>query len=342
MKKMLLAAVLVMMSFAGFQTAFAQGDEPTIYIIKKGDTLWGLSDRFLKDPHYWPDLWARNPQQITNPHLIFPGQRLKIYPDRIEVEEATPAKEATSAPAVKETAEMKKVAEEVVHERRFPINGDGFLMEKSLKPAGFIIATQQDRKLSGEDDIVYTDIGRFQGGKVGKKYSIFKESGPVTHPVSHTTLGTKVVPLGSLKLTVMEEKSSKAVITKSFLEIGTGAFLMPYRDREREIHLKAADRNLNGYVLEAQSGVVTIGSGEIIFLDLGKKQGIKVGNMVYIVREVVPEKKFYELRPAVKLPFDVLGAAVVVETGANTSAALVVKSVNAIYRGDRALLVKRK
>jgi LysM repeat protein len=341
MKKMLLAVMLVTMVLAGFQTAFAKSDEPTIYVIKKGDTLWGLSDRFLKDPYYWPDLWARNPVQIKNPHLIFPGQKLKIYPDRIEVEEAVPEKEMPAV-AAKETTEMKKVVEAVVQERRFPVNGDGFLMEKSFEPAGYIIATQQDRKLSGEDDVVYTDIGRLQGGKIGKRFSIFRKMGPVTDPVSNATLGYMVLHQGALKLSVMEEKSSKAIITKSFQEIGVGSFLMPYRDRKREIVLRAADRTLYGYVLEAQSTDITIGSGEIIFLDMGKKRGIKVGNLVYIVRDVVPEKKFYDLRPAVKLPVDVLGAAIVVETGEHTSSALVVKSVNAIYRGDRAVLIKRK
>ncbi|HTP64899.1 MAG TPA: LysM domain-containing protein [Geobacteraceae bacterium] len=342
MRKMLLAMVLVTMVLAGYRAVSAQSEEPTIYVIKKGDTLWGLSDKFLKDPHYWPDLWARNPQQITNPHLIFPGQRLKIYPDRIEIETAPEAKAPAAPEAVKETKEMKETVEKVVQERRFPVRGDGFILEKSLRPAGFIVATHQDRILNGTDDVVYTDIGRLQGGKGGARYSLFRKMDPVSHPVTSVILGYKVIPLGSLKLSVLEEKSSKAVITDSLKEISTGDFLLPYRNRKRDVILKAADCNLSGYVLESQSGVITIGSGEIVFLDLGKAQGIKAGNLVYIVREVVPEKKFYDLRQPVKLPFDVLGAAVVVETGENTSAALVVKSVNAIYRGDRVMLVKRK
>jgi hypothetical protein len=270
--------------------------------------------------------------------MIFPGQRLKIYPDRIEVEEAAPQKTGQTEAA----KEIKAVAEEVAPERSFPVNGDGFLLENTLKPAGFIIATHQDRKLSGEDDVVYTDIGRVQGAKPGERYSIFRKMGKVTHPVTNDTLGYKVVPLGTLQLSEMEEKGSKAIITDSFLEIGVGAFLMPYRDRKREVYLAAADRDLTGYVVESQSGVITIGAGEIVFLDLGRAQGVKVGNLLYIVRDVVPEKKFYDFRPAVKLPVDVLGAAVVVETGENTSTALVIKSVDAIYRGDRVELKKSK
>lgn len=347
MKRMLFAAVLAAMVFAGFQTVFAQSDEPTIYVIEKGDTLWGLSDRFLKDPYYWPDLWARNPQQITNPHLIFPGQRVKVYPDRIEVEETGQA-QAGQAEAPKETTpkettkEMKAIAEEVTQERSFTVRGgEGFLMEKSFRPAGYIIAAHQDRKLSGEDDVVYTDIGRAQRAKAGARLSIFKRMDAVSHPITNAILGYKVVPLGTLQLTELAEKGSKAIITKSFQEIGVGAFLWPYRERKREVYLKAADRDLTGYIVETLSGTKQVAAGEVVYVDLGRAQGLKIGNMLYIVRDVVPERKFYELRP-VKLPVDVLGALVVVEIGKNTATGLVVKNTDVIYRGDRVELRKNR
>lgn len=333
MKRILFAAVLLSMVFPAFQSVFAQNDEPTIYVIKKGDTLWGLSDRFLKDPHYWPDLWAANPKQITNPHLIFPGQKLKVYPDRIEVAEAL------EEPRVPE--EKKEIAEEVAPEKTFVVRGgEGFLLEKGFNAAGVIIAAPDNRQLLGADDIAYTDIGSNSGAKTGKYYSIFKNAGPVTHPVSNVVIGSRIVPLGTLKLEEMEEKTSRAVITDSFLEIGVGAYLMPYRDRRREVSLLAADRDLSGYIVDSLHGIITIGAGEIVYLDLGREQGLKTGNMLYVVRDVVPEQKLFDFTPMGKLPDQVLGAVVVVDTGKNTATALVVKSVNAIYRGDRVELKK--
>ena len=52
-------------------------DKPQTYVIKKGDTLWGISEKFLKDPDYWPSLWSNKPF-IRNPHLIYPGQKIAI------------------------------------------------------------------------------------------------------------------------------------------------------------------------------------------------------------------------------------------------------------------------
>jgi hypothetical protein len=50
------------------------------YIVQKGDTLWDLSEEYLKDPFAWPDLWAAN-QHIEDPHWIYPGDSLCIPGD---------------------------------------------------------------------------------------------------------------------------------------------------------------------------------------------------------------------------------------------------------------------
>ncbi len=331
MKRILFAVLLAICLFAAPLAVMAQPEEPVIYVIRQGDTLWGLSDRFLRDPFYWPNLWARNPS-ISNPHLIYPGQKVRIYPDRIEIEPA-PVAAAKGPSAV-------GPQEEAAAEKTFLVNGaEGFLAEKEPTPSGHIIVTNNDRQLAGADDVVYTDMGRSNGARTGERYSIFQKMDAVSHPVKNYTIGYRVASLGTLQLVELNDRNSKAIITHSFREIGPGSYLMPYQNRKREISLRAARKDFEGYIVSSRDGIITLGTGDIAYMDLGKKQGLEVGNLLYVVRDIKPAMRYSEGKTGV-LPKDVIGAVVIVETGENTSAGLIVKSVEAIYRGDKVELRK--
>ncbi len=62
---------------ASHASELLKSDYPERYIIKQGDTLWGISSSFLNSPWLWPEIWHANPQ-INNPHLIFPGDVVSI------------------------------------------------------------------------------------------------------------------------------------------------------------------------------------------------------------------------------------------------------------------------
>jgi hypothetical protein len=57
------------------------------YRLQKGETLWTLSEMLYGDGHYWPRVWAQNPN-VTNPHLVRQGHMLQFL---LGSEDQTPA-----------------------------------------------------------------------------------------------------------------------------------------------------------------------------------------------------------------------------------------------------------
>src|SRR5436305_1382395 len=62
----------------GIPVADLSPNAPSQYTVRSGDTLWGISGQYLRQPWRWPQLWGMNRQQVHNPHLIYPGQILYL------------------------------------------------------------------------------------------------------------------------------------------------------------------------------------------------------------------------------------------------------------------------
>lgn len=320
----------------------ASQPEPAVYVIKQGDTLWGLSERFIKDPFYWPKMWEKNSQLITNPHLIYPGGKILVFPDHFEVTPQTVADVKPNAAKAPEELKLEEVSEKPAAEVSYNVIGsEGFLVDDDFSPAGFIIGIQGSRVIAGDDDIVYTDIGKEFGAKGGDKFSIYRKSGVIRHPATNQTVGTKVIPLGTLQITELEQKTSRAIVNKAFQEITPGTYLLPYQNnRQHEVSLKIAAKELQGYIVESYNGANIVAAGDIVYLDLGSNQGAETGNMLYIVRDVSIDSRYSE-GTTERLPQELLGAVVILESGKNSSTAVVVKSIDAIYRGDKIISISK-
>ncbi len=313
-------------------------EEPITYKVKKGDTLWGISERFIQDPYYWPSLWANNPR-ITNPHFIYPGQKLYVYDDRIEfvpaereivqiLEQAETPRPAEQAPAPVEAITIKA-----------PAGGVGFIGGEVLNAAGTLVDTIDNRIMMGTGDQVFVELAAPETVTPGDRFTLVDSEQEIYHPVTEEAVGTKIVELGEVQITELHEEVATAVITSAVKEIERGALLLPSLPDRHEIELRRAAQELSGYILVGRNDNLALAFPDVIHVDLGSEDGLQVGNLLYVTRSrqatEIAQKMRGRWAEALNLPEVVLGAAVVIDTQPHSAAALIVKSVQTMFRGDR-------
>ena len=312
-------------------TSLAVAAEEQIYTIKKGDTLWDLSERFIDDPYYWPNVWAKNPD-ITNPHLIFPGQKIRILDGRLEIIPAYPGAGKKADETVKSDQSEDSIT------IKSSSSGDGFILTDE-KPLGILVDSVDNRILLTQDDMVFLKMTDISTVTVGDNYGLFQRGKMITHPHTNKRIGTMMDNLGFLQVTEIKGETVIAKINQAYLEIFRGAELFEYIPQRKEITLQRGTTDQGGYIIAARDEKVTLSTNDIIFIDLGSDAGVVSGNLFYISRPRKASDQIVKHAGNMQLPDAVLGAAIIIEPKIKTSSAIVIKSVDAAVIGDEISVV---
>ncbi|MEW6376100.1 MAG: LysM peptidoglycan-binding domain-containing protein [Thermodesulfobacteriota bacterium] len=258
LKVICLIVAVFMVSFCFILSPLAQEKKEAegIYTIKQGDTLWDISAKFLKDPFLWPKLWQRNPY-ITNPHWIYPGQPVRLSPfeeikkeepEKVVVEEKP--KEVEEVVKEVEVKEVQKVEPppvekkpEVVPEKKpveekpmtFPeIRSAGFINDIDYKGIGIILENREGKNLMAEGDIVYLAFKTSEPILIGNKYTIFRASEMIRHPVTDKKIGRKYNITGNVQIIDRYSNFFTAKIIEAFDAIYKGDMIQPYSKEKME------------------------------------------------------------------------------------------------------------
>jgi hypothetical protein len=149
------AAAFIVATYAA--AAEMAGPHPDTYVVKRGDTLWDISAKFLKKPWLWPEIWQANPQ-IKNPHLIYPGDVLSLaYLDRVTLQQAGPRDEAPiGAIPLSDIEPFLK----------------NLRVTDSFEQLPRVVGLEDDRLRSSGGHMVYT-LG-LEGAQVGQRFAILR------------------------------------------------------------------------------------------------------------------------------------------------------------------------
>ncbi|RMF48402.1 MAG: LysM peptidoglycan-binding domain-containing protein [Deltaproteobacteria bacterium] len=336
MKRTILLLLALSLLLAG--TALAQkSPAERIYVIKKGDTLWGISQRFLKDPYYWPNLWSNNPF-IANPHLIYPGQKVRIYDGRIEIvpevaKKEEPAPAPQPEPAAKEEPPPAPEPVEEITVRAMD-TAAGLISLEAIDSAGTIVDTTDDRLMIATGDTVFCQMKNLAEAQPGDVYSLIEVGSEVTHPVTNQPFGRMINQVGTLEIVAVNEQVATGRILNATREIHRSHLLVPFTPPQSEIVLKKSSRPASGYLVAAKQDKIGLGQFDIVYIDLGSDDGVETGNLLNVTRQRQPSE-FAIDRTDLKLPDMLLGQLLVLDTTPHTATTLVLKAVEPLLRGDR-------
>lgn len=147
-------------------------DHPDEYIVVEGDTLWDISGRFLDHPWQWPAIWHAN-QQIENPHLIYPGDRISlVYIDgqpRLMVDRGRPTVRLSPETRVTSRQPIPPIPHEWIE--GLITNFRHVSSQEELDALPYVVANEEQRLQSAVEDNTYV---RNLDGEVGEFYAIMR------------------------------------------------------------------------------------------------------------------------------------------------------------------------
>lgn len=280
------------------------------YIVQPGDTLWDLSRQFSDSPWLWPDLWNEN-QQITNPHLIYPGDRIKLY-------------RRTDANLVKEGAPGPQPAGKTFTYK--DIDAVGFIRKVALASSGTIIDVKRPKTLISDFDEVYIAPETGQSFSVGEKYTIYRTLKEIRDNETKAYIGIQHLLLGVVEVTQIAPDVVVGKVEKTFREIEVDDMVTPYLKRPEIIEIKESVPGLKGKLIATEDHHKLIGQDRTAFIDKGEEDGIEIGQYytVYIQKDDLAA--INGKNQTFKLPPHKLGSVLVLHTEQNTATTLVVKS----------------
>jgi hypothetical protein len=310
------------------------------YTIQKGDTLWDLSKHFSDSPWLWPELWEDN-DQISNPHWIFPGERIRLYKKAgsqtlIQTAPDTPVTVTPEKPVkpVKPMVGEKAAGPFFVYSA---IDKVGFIRKPPVQPSGTIFEIQGGKVMISEGDIVYVhpapDTPR--GAIIpGSRHVIFRYMEPTDEKDAIETIGVQHYILGILEVT--EEKSDMVIarILKSFRPIKVDDMLMPFSRRQAKIEIKPSAPGIDGRIINSEDHNKMTGELMLAFIDKGTADNIEIGQQysVYARQKSASGK---DKTRSVSLPPVDFGTILVLHTERTTSTVIVTNANKPIAPGER-------
>ena len=305
---------------------------PSEYTVKRGDTLWDISEMYLQNPWLWPEIWHVNPQ-VDNPHLIYPGDILKlIYIDgkpRLVVNRGdmklTPHMRLSPLGAA-----ISAIPADIIS----PFLSRSRVVEKhTLKDAPYVLAGSDHRLVSGSGDKIY-GRGVFESGQ--DFYGVYRKGQVFRDPETREQLGTQALEIGTGVVRAREKhKKGEEIITFGLnytnqeVRVGDRFLALASEELPSLFHPKPPTIDINGLIIAVENGVTNIGRYDVVTINRGEREGLQIGDVLAVNRAGEAVNDPYRLGH-VKLPSERAGLLMIFKVFEKVSYGLILDAERAL------------
>ncbi len=316
----LLCAAGLAISAPAFSAALkVRPDAPTRYVVKQGDTLWGISGKYLYRPWQWSRLWGANRSKIRNPDRIYPGQVLVLryvngHP-RLSVEHGA----GGDIPLVKLSPRVREVSSGYgiqainVNFYRMFMQHPQVIDQMQTQHAPRLVEGPESRLIYSKGDRVYayeiTEPGR---------YLVYRARKDITDPETKKYLGQEVVFSGIVAtlpstnsaldarsredaealpnneyytrlhpmLKVPTQTAQPMVVEEAVSEIRKGDYLLKLEDGGDSFNMMphAPSQHIDAKVVSIFDGIIEAGQFQTITLNKGSAHGLEKGTVLSLYK----------------------------------------------------------
>lgn len=321
---------------------FAHGDEialrpqhPDRHVVVKGDTLWDISAKFLKNPWQWPQIWQLNREHIKNPHWIYPGDVivldtssgtpvLRLMRESVQLEPGvivSPIK-AEAIPAIQPNVILAF------------LNKPMLVTPEELNAAPRIIAAQEERQILSPGTHIYV---KNLPDATRQFWAIYREGEPVKDPETKETLGVEAHYLGEAKL-LRTGETATLTITQAKEEIAVKDKLAAMMDDLSQTYMPhAPQQQIRGQIARISDGINETGTGRVVVLNRGEQDGLENGHVLAVLRKgdsMTDPESDPEHPQTLQLPDEPVGLVMVFKTFPRLAYALVMQVSQPVHVED--------
>ncbi len=321
-----------------------KADAPNRYIVKKGDTLWDISGKFLNSPWRWKEIWAAN-RHVRNPNLIYPKDVLILCTIKGKTlvgidtgEGCTGVEKAISnpSPVLQDNSVGGSIPAIPLSSIEAWLDRTIIVSPEDYRNTPYVLASKNKNIITAAGDKIYAKGVPLI---IGQRYGVYREGEPYIDPTTLQVMGLEVTQVASGLVTEVSSNGVSSIELKQtfdkevsegdrvFIEVGN--YLPPI------FNPQPAHVTRGGRIIRVNDSISGAAKGNVISINLGTVQGAKPGDVLAVYqRGVLVQDNIGGQGTPVRLPNEKTGLVMVFKAFDNISYAYVLDSEMPLRIGD--------